>query len=66
VDIIKLPNGYGTVYKLSGKRRNPYIARKTVGWETDEATKKVKQILKTIGYYKTKSEAFSSIKIYFF
>jgi integrase len=64
VDIIKLPNGYGTVYKLSGKRRNPYIARKTVGWETDEATKKVKQILKTIGYYKTKSEALIALAEY--
>lgn len=28
---MKLANGVGTVYKLSGKRRNPYIVRKTVG-----------------------------------
>lgn len=26
------PNGYGSVYKLSGKRRNPYIARVTKDW----------------------------------
>ena len=32
---MKLPNGYGSVYKLSGKRRNPYAARITVGWKDD-------------------------------
>lgn len=26
------PNGYGSVYKLSGNRRKPWIARKTTGW----------------------------------
>lgn len=38
---MKLPNGFGTVYKLSGKRRNPYIARKTSGWIVDEETGKI-------------------------
>ena len=34
------PNGYGTVYKLSGNRRKPFIARVTVGWKTyDRLTK---------------------------
>ncbi len=34
------PNGYGTVYKLSGNRRKPFIARKTIGWKTlDRLTK---------------------------
>lgn len=28
------PNGYGTVYKLSGNRRKPFVARVTVGWKT--------------------------------
>ena len=23
---MKLPNGYGSVYKLSGKRRKPYVS----------------------------------------
>lgn len=27
------PNGYGSVIKLSGNRRKPYIARVTVGWK---------------------------------
>lgn len=30
---MKLPNGYGSVYKLSGTRRKPWIARKTIGWD---------------------------------
>ena len=30
---MKLPNGYGTVYKLPGKRRKPWIARITNGYE---------------------------------
>ena len=28
----KLPNGYGSVYKLSGNRRKPWVAAKTFGW----------------------------------
>lgn len=27
------PNGYGTVYKLPGNRRKPFIARVTIGWK---------------------------------
>ncbi|MCI5996715.1 MAG: site-specific integrase [Parvimonas sp.] len=46
------PNGYGSVVKLSGKRRNPYMVKITTGW-TDDG----KQIIKPIGYYKTKQEA---------
>lgn len=55
---MKLPNGYGTVYKLSGRRRKPWIARKTVGWEDG------KQIVKTIGTYKTKQEALQGLSDY--
>lgn len=29
---MKNPNGYGTVVKLSGNRRNPFAVRKTIGW----------------------------------
>lgn len=29
---MKNPNGYGSVVKLSGNRRNPFAVRKTVGW----------------------------------
>ena len=40
---MKLPNGYGSVTKLSGNRRKPYIARVTLGWITDEHTGKTIQ-----------------------
>jgi integrase len=50
---MRLPNGYGSVYKLSGKRRNPYIVRKTIDWELDEKGEKVKQKYITIGYAPT-------------
>lgn len=56
---MRLPNGYGTVYKLSGKRRKPYIARKTISW-----SKEGKQIYSTLGYYKTKTEALQALAEY--
>ena len=46
---MKLPNNYGSVYKLSGNRRRPYIAKITIGYNN-----KGKQIFKPIGYYATK------------
>ena len=53
---MKLPNGYGSVYKLPGKRRCPYRAIVTERWLLDVETGK-KQIRKTIGYYETKNKA---------
>ena len=38
---MKLPNGYGTVKKMSGKRRRPYVVKKTVGWQYDEVKDKM-------------------------
>ncbi len=35
---MKLPNGYGSVYKLSGKRRCPYRAIVTERWLQDTNT----------------------------
>ena len=57
--IIKLPNGYGTVYKLSGNRRKPYIARKTIGWGDNG-----KQLYSTIGYFRTRQEALQALADY--
>ena len=56
---MRLPSGYGSVYKLSGKRRKPWIARKTTGW-TDEG----RQTYLTIGYFATKNEALSALSAY--
>lgn len=61
---MRLPNGYGTVYKLSGKRRKPYIARITIGWEYDEKTGRKKQNVKTIGYFRTKKEGLQALAEY--
>lgn len=61
---MKLANGIGTVYKLSGKRRNPYIVRKTVGWEIDTKTEKVKQKLITIGYAPTRAKGLEMLMNY--
>ena len=59
---MKLPNGFGSVYKLSGKnRRNPYVAKKTKGWEIDPDTGKVKQLYITVGYYPTRKDALNAL-----
>ena len=61
---MKLPNSYGSVYKLSGKRRNPYAARKTIGWKQIPETKKSYPIYKFIGYYPTRAEALQALASY--
>ncbi|WP_188453755.1 tyrosine-type recombinase/integrase [Virgibacillus oceani] len=61
---MKNPNGYGSVFKLSGKRRKQYGARVTIGWEINEKTGKVKQKYKTIGYYKSRPEAMIALADY--
>lgn len=45
------PNGYGSVYKLSGKRRRPFIVAKTVSLKGGRQ----KRII--LGYYETRKEA---------
>lgn len=61
---MKLPNGFGSVYKLSGKRRCPYRAIVTDRWTLDPVTHKSKQIRKTIGYYETKADALAALADY--
>lgn len=61
---MRLPNGYGSVYKLSGNRRKPFIVRKTTGWKIDEGSGKLKQLYATIGYYKTQQEAIKALAEY--
>lgn len=64
---MKLPNGFGTVYKLSGNRRKPWIARRTVGWTTavDKKTgkEKEKQLFETVGYYEEKKDAIEALTL---
>ena len=58
---MKLANGMGSVYKLSGRRRKPWVARKTKGWDIDEKTGKTKQLYMTIGYFPTRQEALTAL-----
>lgn len=58
------PNGYGSIYKLSGKRRKPWIVRKTVKLTIDIETGKAKQEYETIGYYATRPEAIKALADY--
>lgn len=61
---MKMPNGFGSVYKLSGKRRCPWVARKTVGWTwNDEKQKSFPEYI-FVGYYKTRQEALTALVDY--
>lgn len=48
---MRLPNGFGSVAKLSGNRRRPYIVKKTVGWKENG-----QPISAIIGYAATREE----------
>jgi len=61
---MKMPNGYGSITKLSGKRRKPWRVRKTAGWELDAKTQKLKQTYINIGYYETRADAMSALVSY--
>ena len=61
---MKLPNGFGSVYKLSGHRRNPWCARKTVGWKDDPASLRSFPVYKFIGFYPTRQEAMQALADY--
>ncbi|WP_304508962.1 tyrosine-type recombinase/integrase [Anaerotignum sp.] len=58
---MKLPNGYGSVYKLQGNRRKPFVARKTVGFEQNKEKKKSYPVYQIIGYYEKRSEALAAL-----
>lgn len=56
---MKLPNGYGSIFKLGGKRRRPYAVLITAGW-TDEG----KAIRKYHSYHRTRAEAMKALSDY--
>jgi len=60
---MKLPNGYGSVYKLPGNRRKPWAIRITVSKTMDEDGK-YKWKYKYLGYYETHSEALNALALY--
>lgn len=55
------PNGYGSVYKLSGKRRKPWAVRKTTGWLLTEDGKSYPKY-EFLGYYERRSDAVEALR----
>jgi len=56
---MRLPNGYGSITKLSGNRRKPYIVRLTTGYD-DEG----RQLRKVLGYFATRKAALEALAAY--
>ena len=61
---MKLPNGYGSVVKMSGKRRKPYMVRKTIGWHLDKGKGRQIQDFIIIGYAETRAEGLKMLAEY--
>jgi integrase len=60
---MKLPNGYGSVCKLCGKRRKPWVARITDSYGTNEDGKGV-QKRRVLGYFENKKDALQCLADY--
>lgn len=61
---MKLPNGYGTISKLSGARRKPYVVKAPEKLVFDEKIKGYKKHRPIIGYASTKQEALNMLVEY--
>lgn len=59
VNIVRLPNGYGSVTKLSGRRRRPFMIKKTIGYDD-----RGHPIIDIIGYAKTREEGLNVLAKY--
>ena len=56
---MKLPNGYGSVVKLKGIRRNPYMVKLTQGYKIQNGKSIQDRVI--LGYYPTKKEAIEAL-----
>ena len=56
---MRLPNGYGSVVKLSGNRRKPFLVKKTVGYDLNK-----KPITTVLGYCATKEDGLQLLAEY--
>ena len=56
---MRLPNSYGSIVKLSGKRRRPYAVRITTGW-----TNEGRQIQKYLSYHTRRADAMAALAEY--
>lgn len=72
---MRSPSGYGSIAKMSGKRRNPFRVQITTGWEfmKDEegnpvldtnGEPKMKRLRKTMGYFPTRQAAMIALAEY--
>lgn len=61
---MRLPNGYGSISKLSGNRRNKFMVRKTIETELDHENGRVNYKQAIIGYAPTKKEALEMLNDY--
>lgn len=61
---MKMPNGYGSVTKLSGNRRNPWVVRVTTHLEYDEQNDKYSQKRAVLGYFPTRKDALNALADY--
>ena len=59
---MRLPNGYGSVHKLSGNRHKPWVAKVTTGWDIVDG--KCIQVQKYIGYYSSRKDALQALSDY--
>lgn len=57
---MKNPNGFGTVTKLSGKRRKPWVVKVTIGFDENTG----KQIQKSLGTFATRPEALRHLSLH--
>ena len=53
-------NGEGSIFKLSGKRKNPWAIRITVGWCRETGRQKTKYL----SYHRTRTEAKAALRDY--
>ena len=60
---MKMPNGYGGITKLSGKRRRPWRVRVTDGWDKSDINNP-KQKYINVGYFETRAEAMKALAKY--
>jgi len=59
---MKNPNGYGSIVRLTGKRRNPYCVRLACKYQSDGD--KLKEVRPVLGYYHTRAEALQALAEY--
>lgn len=61
---MRLPNGYGSVVRLTGKRRKPFAVRITTGYELDVESTKVTQKYKYLEYFEKRADAMTFLAKY--